>query len=87
MIDGEPLTPVFVMFAILAHAVQVVCQDLAIAGCQPIIRNHSSQGSDHFVQFGLIIPASQHLILKLVQLLLGSGDPVLIPACEGQGRT
>ena len=49
MFDAEPLTPAIVMLAILAHAVQVVCQDLAIARCQPIIRNHSLQSSDHFI--------------------------------------
>jgi hypothetical protein len=57
-----------VVFAVIAHAIVV---------------DHSSERTDHPVQFRLVLSAGRHLVLKFVQLVFSPNDPVLVGAGKG----
>jgi hypothetical protein len=76
--------PVVVMLAKLAHAAQIIRQNVSIAVGEPIVLKYGSERIHHVVEFMVIVTALREFILQLVQFINRSGETGLI-AGEGKG--
>lgn len=72
----------FVVFAEIAHAVEIVVEHIAIVMRQAIVVDYFMQIPDYFIEFAFVVTAMLQAVLQFVQLMPGAVQAVLIVAAR-----
>jgi len=74
--------PMFVVFAEIPHAFEVVAEHVAIVMRQAIVVDYFMQIPDHFIEFAFVVTVMLQAVLQFIQLTPGAVEAVLIVAAR-----
>jgi len=73
------------MFAVVLQTPQVVVQDVPVTPRHTVIGNHFLQGSDHIIEFRILVPVGIEVALQLAKFFLGPRDSILVVSAKCGG--